>query len=139
MRRGTAVLEQHPAKPIVRHVPLLLVLLGCSGPSIEAHAQVLLDAAEVRKLIVGNTVDGHRPNGTRYLAYFDPSGKWIRGEPGRYAEGRWLIHDDGTQCVILANEESCARIQKNDDGTYTRIEQGRPQFRWSRVIPGKAF
>jgi len=128
-----------PVRSAVRRIVPLIAILPVSIASLAAEPLVLLDATEVRKLIVGNTVEGHRPNGTQYLAYFDPSGKWIRGEPGRYAEGKWRIHDDGTQCVVLASEESCARIQKNVDGTYTRIEQGKPQFRWSKVVPGKAF
>jgi hypothetical protein len=104
-----------------------------------ASAQDLLSATEVRALIVGNTVEVQRPNGTRYLAFYEPGGLWVRQERGRIVEGTWRILDDGMQCVAVGKDDACARIQKNADGTYTRIQEGQPQFTWLKIASGKAL
>ncbi|MBL0919948.1 MAG: hypothetical protein IBJ14_14695 [Hydrogenophaga sp.] len=102
-------------------------------------AQGFLGAADVRALIEGNTVEVQRGNGTRYLAYYEPGGIWLRQERGQIAQGAWRVLDDGNQCVAIGRDDSCALIQKNPDGTFTRISNGVAQFTWLKVMPGKGF
>lgn len=106
---------------------------------LASFAQDVLSALEVRTLIVGNTIEVQRNNGTRYVAYHEPSGIWLRQEGERIFEGKWRILDDGNQCVAIGRDDSCAQIQKNADGTFTRIQNGKVQFMWLRVLPGKTF
>jgi len=105
----------------------------------QSQAQNQLNASDVRKLIIGNTVEAHTPFGNQFRAFFDPSGKWVQQQGGQINEGTWRINDDGSQCVTSASGLSCAFIQKNDDGTYTRIVDGRPEIRWMKIFVGKAF
>jgi hypothetical protein len=109
------------------------------GGASPVFAQHVLGAADVRALIVGNTVEVQRGNGTRYLAYYEPSGIWLRQERGQIAQGAWRILDDGNQCVAIGRDDSCALIQKNPDGSFTRMANGVAQFTWLKVMPGKGF
>jgi hypothetical protein len=104
-----------------------------------AQPRNYLSAAEIRKLLIGNTIVAQRPNGTQFQAYFEASGKWFRKEHGRDGHGTWRILDDGRQCVTVAQEDSCALIQRNNDGTYTRVVDAKPHYRWLAIKPGRAF
>ncbi len=125
------------------HKPRVLVLAATAlfwvAGASPALAQDSLGAAEVRALIQGNTVEVQRGNGTRYLAYYEPSGIWLRQERGQIAQGAWRVLDDGNQCVSIGKDDSCALIRKNPDGTFTRIANGVAQFTWLKVTPGKGF
>ena len=35
--------------------------------------------------------------------------------------------------------EVCAKVEKNADGSYTRVVNGVPSFKWTRITPGKDF
>lgn len=123
---------------VVRCVSIVTLWLAAaiSGP---VFAQSQLDAAEVRTLIVGNTADVDPGEGIPFRAYFEPSGKWVQQRGGEILEGTWRINDDGSQCVTNSSGLSCGFIQKNGDGTYTRIVDGRAGFRWTKIHAGKAF
>jgi hypothetical protein len=118
-------------------VQLVLALAAGHAPTVSA--QTMLTADEVRTTITGNTAEAQRSNGSRFLAYYEPSGIWVRWEKGIVTEGKWRILDNGDQCVTVGREDSCAQIQKNADGTYTRMQNGKPQFNWLKVTPGKTF
>lgn len=116
---------------------LMFALTAWHAPM--ASAQTMLTAEEVRTTIVGNTAEAQRPNGSRFLAYYEPSGIWLRHEGGKVTEGKWRILENGDQCVTVGREDNCAQIQKNADGTYTRMQNGKAQFNWLKVTPGKGF
>jgi hypothetical protein len=116
---------------------LVLALAAWHAPT--ASAQAVLTADEVRTLITGSTAQAERTNGSRFLAFYEPGGLWVRWEKGIVTEGKWRILDNGDQCVTVGREDSCAQIQKNPDGTYTRMQNGKPQFNWLKVTPGKGF
>jgi hypothetical protein len=56
---------------------------------------------------------------------------------GHY-HGLWSVRADGILCII-AQGEICGKIQKNTDGTYTRMVGGAPAFKWLTITPGKDF
>ena len=104
-----------------------------------AHAGDTLDAAAVKKLISGNTVDGLTPNGDTQKNYFAPDGTTIRKSGNKLIEGTWKVKEDGTQCVT-GMPGGCAKIVSNGDGTYDRVvEGGGIRLRWLSVTSGKGF
>jgi hypothetical protein len=104
-----------------------------------AHAAETLDADAVKKLITGNTVLGQTSSGTAPKIYFAADGKAYRqGEQGSF-EGTWVVNDDGTQCV-KGLPGGCAKIVRNDDGTYDRVSaEGKTLLKWTSVVNGKDF
>lgn len=107
--------------------------------SLGAYAGETLDADAVKKLISGNTVQGVTPNGKTPKIYFSSDGKAIRkGEDGVF-EGTWKVNDDGMQCVT-GLPGGCAKIVRNDDGTYDRVTtEGKVLLKWTSVVNGKDF
>lgn len=96
--------------------------------------------ADIKALITGSTVDVHRlSDGAMFRNYYTASGDVIlqRADAAEFP-GRWSVRADGTLCVFF-DAEVCGSTEKNADGTYTRIVNGAPAFRWLKVTPGKAF
>jgi hypothetical protein len=96
--------------------------------------------AETKSLITGNTIDVHRlSDGASFRNYYDASGDVLlqRADAQEFT-GRWSVRADGTLCVFF-DTEVCGSTVKSADGTYTRIVNGAPVFRWLKVTPGKAF
>lgn len=118
---------------------LTFVLAGFVLFSTGAYAAETLDADAVKKLISGNTVHGLAPNGNTQQNYFSPDGKTYRQVGGKILEGTWRVNDDGTQCVE-GMPGGCAKIVRNDDGTYDRVTtEGGVRLKWSSVVNGKDF
>ena len=114
----------------------LTALIVCCGSALAGE---MLDAAAVVKLISGNTVHVLRSDGTVLKNHFAPDGKVIRYENGQTSEGTWLVKDDGTHCVEgIAG--GCARIMKNSDGSYDRVQPwSKTAITWTAVVNGKDF
>ena len=107
--------------------------------STGAYAAETMDADAVKKLISGNTVHGLAPNGNTQKNYFSPDGKTYRQVGGKILEGTWRVNDDGMQCVE-GMPGGCAKIVRNDDGTYDRVTtEGGVRLKWSSVVNGKDF
>ena len=107
--------------------------------STGAYAAETMDADAVKKLISGNTVHGLAPNGNPQKNYFSPDGKTYRQVGGKILEGTWRVNDDGSQCVE-GMPGGCAKIVRNDDGTYDRVTtEGGVRLKWSSVVNGKDF
>jgi len=104
----------------------------------EARAQTLLSAAELEKLMIGNTIRFHHlVTGWRGLTYFDSDGSALVGDAHIVFAGTWRIDSDGTHCVALGERPNCARVQSNGDGTYSPIASGKPVMTWDAVSKGK--
>ena len=114
----------------------LTALIVCCGSALAGET---LDAAAVVKLITGNTVHVLRSDGTTIKNYFSTDGKVIRYENGNTSEGTWQVKDDGTHCVEgIAG--GCARIMKNGDGSYDRVQPwSKAAITWTAVVNGKDF
>ena len=119
---------------------LATTLFFCSAAYSASHgAQAHLDAKELRELIVGNTIHSEGlPRGYETKAFVDPSGKFLFEISGSIINGTWKIKEDGVFCVAIAGE-TCSRVQKIADGTYTRLVDGIPRARWLKVTPGNAL
>jgi len=117
----------------------LLALAGLVIVSASVQATETLNAEAVKKLITGNTVHGLAPNGNTQKNYFAPDGKTYRQVGGKILEGTWQVNDDGTQCVD-GMPGGCAKIVRNDDGTYDRVTtKGGVRLKWTTVVNGKDF
>jgi dienelactone hydrolase len=122
------------------HVPirtLAIILAFCAAAySASRAAQAHLDAKELRELIVGNTIHSQGlPRGYATKAFVDPSGKFLFEVSGSIINGAWKIKEDGAFCVTIAGE-TCSRVEKVADGTYTRFVDGIPRARWLKITPG---
>jgi hypothetical protein len=40
---------------------------------------------------------------------------------------------------MIVSNEICSRIEKDAGGGYTRVINGVPSFRWTKITPGKDF
>lgn len=104
-----------------------------------AYAADTLDADAVRKLISGNTANGMRNDGSTMKNYFSPDGKLVRQDGDKILEGTWSVRDDGSQCVDGV-PGGCAKIVRNDDGTYGRVlPNGKVPLKWTSFVNGKDF
>lgn len=115
-------------------------IIAAAAVITPAQAQSYLGKDELRQLIQGNTVHTEDlASGRSFMAYHDPGGRWQLLRPdGSVVEGTWSIRADGAQCVIM-DAETCGLIQKQADGTFTRVVNGTPRNRWSKVTQGKGF
>jgi len=119
---------------------ITLAFAGLLLFSTWAHAGETLDAAAVKKLITGNTVHGLGTSGGTPKIYFAPDGKAYRTAKDKILEGTWEVKDDGTQCVGNGLPGGCAKIVRNEDGSYDRISpDGVALLRWTAVVNGKDF
>ena len=105
-----------------------------------AWADETLDADGVRKLISGNTVHGLTKDGKNPKIHFAADGTAIRKEEdGAVREGKWQVKDDGSQCVT-GLPGGCAKIVRNDDGSYSRVfPDGSVPLKWTAIVNGKDF
>ena len=103
------------------------------------HAADEMDADSVKSLIMGNTVHAVNAQGVAQKNYFAPDGTTYRQVDGKTLEGTWHVKEDGSQCVE-GMPGGCAKIVRNDDGTYDRIVGGgKVRLKWSAVTQGRDF
>lgn len=108
--------------------------------SAGAHAAETLSADAVKKLLTGKTADalGAVSGGTP-KTYFAPDGKLYRAINNKRLEGTWYVEADGTHC-IQGMPGGCAKIVRNEDGTYDRIkENGEIYSKYLEIVDGKDF
>lgn len=118
---------------------IAFVFAGWVLLSTGVYAAETLDAEAIKKLLTGNTVHGLAPNGNTQKNYFAPDGKTFRQVGGKILEGTWVVNEDGTQCVE-GMPGGCAKIVRNDDGTYDRVATGGGiRLKWTAVVNGKDF
>lgn len=119
-----------------------LISLSAVAMTLQAQTEGLLDSAQLSALISGNTTHSEDlGTGKKYMAFHDANGSWVlKREDGAVFFGTWTLERDGSYCAIIQNiAGKCARIRKNPDGTYTRIVDGVPRFKWTKVTAGRGF
>lgn len=119
-----------------------MICVSAAATTLQAQTKDLLDSVQLTALLSGNTTHSeHLGTGKKYLAFHDSNGKWVlKREDGAVFFGTWTVNPDGSYCAIIQNVAGkCARIRKNPDGTYTRIVDGAPMFKWTKVTAGKGF
>lgn len=111
---------------------ILAVTLGSS-----AFAGSKLSAAEVKALML---VKPQMPCITLKVsssAYFTTDGKMIRKGA---RSGTYEIKTNGKHCVDFGSGVRCADIEKNKDGTYSRVAgNGKRPVTWKKIVDGKDF
>jgi dienelactone hydrolase len=108
--------------------------------SVSSADQAYLGEKELRDLIVGNTVQGQGlQRGILFEAFYDLNGTWRLEQSGTSLSGTWWIRSDGVVCVVSMAGESCSAIQKNDDGTYDLVSDGKPRAKWLKVTAGNSL
>jgi len=119
---------------------LIAVSAALAVPGFPAAAQNHLGMADLKTLISGNTVHFQNlSSGRTGRAYYAPSGEiLIKRDDGVEFAGLWSIGANGAHCLILTHE-ICAKIEKNADGSYTRVVNGTPELMWTKISPGKAL
>lgn len=123
-------------RSIVITTALIIVLAAATALSAEP---AYLGASELRALIAGKTIESQSPDGFTFRVYFDLNGQRLaRQGDGEYALP-WRIREDGTHCVTTGTGDDCARVARNDDGSYTRYRNGNAVTRWLKILPGKAL
>ncbi|MEO8315234.1 MAG: hypothetical protein ABI645_10600 [Pseudomonadota bacterium] len=123
-------------RSIVITTALIIVLAAATALSAEP---AYLGASELRALIAGKTIESQSPDGFTFRVYFDLNGQRLaRQGDGEYALP-WRIREDGTHCVTTGTGDDCARVARNDDGSYTRYRDGNAVIRWLQILPGKAL
>lgn len=120
-----------------------LLAAALSVGAANADAGAVLDAQEIRDLIVGKTVTArHQKKGFEFKVYFGEDGRMVRLMDGETSEAPYEITSDGRHCVtsVTRGNRVCARIEANGDGTYDRVlDSGKRPIRWSGFEPGKTF
>ncbi|MDH4174303.1 MAG: hypothetical protein OEV97_11245, partial [Betaproteobacteria bacterium] len=103
-------------------------------------AQGPLGMAELKALIAGKTIDYQSlSDGKYWRAYYENSGQLlVQRDDALEFSGKWSVRADGSHCHSF-NDEVCAKIEKNTDGSYMRIVNGVPAFKWLKIKPGKDF
>lgn len=116
---------------------LSLTTLGLLATPLHA-AEKMLTAEEINKLIVGNTIHSEvLGSGKTFKVYFEANGKYTRVQGGEVTDSTYRTNADGTHCINFKGSDYCATIRDNGDGTFTRIEGGKPKIKWTRVVSGK--
>jgi len=106
--------------------------------TIDARAGDFLGAAELKSLIVGNTVSFHNlVTGWKSRSYFDPDGTVATGDEHLVFARRWRIGDDGMLCVATGERETCVRVERGSKGTYTIVWNGQRVRTWLAVATGR--
>ena len=105
-----------------------------------AYAGEELSGDAVKQLISGNTAHTYL-NGIEFKNHFAADGKLYRQMDGAITEGTWEVKNNGLHCVGGGVQNSCAKIVKNDDGTYDRLNPrtGQAGARWLKIVEGKDF
>lgn len=121
--------------------PRSAAALLCSGLvafCAPVSAQVQLGMDELKALVTDNTVDVRNLSGGQdFRVHYAASGQMIvQRSDAVEIHGRWDVRVDGSHCVSV-DREVCAKVVKNADGTYMRIVDGVPSFKWMRITRGK--
>ena len=109
-----------PMKITVRNIILpafiAALLSGCSGLPFRGEPQVL-NAAEVQRLFVGNTVESYNLNtGFNSFTYYHPNGQVLQERLWVRRKGSWSLQKDGRICLAFTKGKmKCRHIVRDGD------------------------
>jgi len=140
-------------------VPLIVALSLLPITVAVAESGNALKGKEIKALIAGNTVEGHRRKPGRGLletvqqavtfrTYFSADGQLVetsRGGPQSAgdvpAHGNWQVKK-GKLCIQFSDsltdvgKQKCYRVRAKGNGTYELLKGGKLNRTWDRVLPG---
>ena len=123
-------------RQVIKTSTLIAVCASAVLAQSAVAADKMLNAAEVKKIVEGNTITA-QVDGKSFKAFFDAKGKYTRMMDGKSIDGTYSISADGTHCVDFADKHTCAKIRDNGNNTFTRIEDGKEKATWLKVESGK--
>jgi hypothetical protein len=118
---------------------IALAVLAATGTVLAAEPQ-FLDAGQVRTLITGNSIQSRdATTDSTFWVYFNPNGRRSALQNQGEYELPWRVLDDGTHCVLTGTGDDCARVRRNQDGTWSRVREGKAVVDWLTIRPGKSL
>jgi hypothetical protein len=125
--------------PIVP-IPRNSGIAGTSATPVSALGK--LSAADLQKMVAGNTAIGVAANGQEYWAYFDAAGT-LKFRQGAFRDaGKWRVADDGQLCSTLekinAGVEQCYTLYRNGNAVLFERPAGNPVGSFT-LKPGDAY
>jgi len=106
------------------------ILLAACQTSPRQTGGAVLNADEVARLFVGNTVESYNLN-TRYTSftYYHPNGQLLQERLWARRTGTWTIQDDGKICLSFRKTQlKCRNIVRQGPRHYKILpdESGKP-------------
>ena len=123
----------------MKHKLLSLLLIGCLPLfATAAHADSMLNADQVKKLVTGKTMHATHIKGFKFKVYFDTDNKTaFRAQKGSTTKTTYTMKGN-KHCIFWKGEDRCAGIRDNKDGTYSRINpRGKAVVTWTKATDGK--
>ena len=110
---------------------LVAVVFSACQTTASRSERVVLEADEVRRLFVGNTVESHNLNTSfTSFTYYHPNGQAVQERLWVRRLGTWSIQDDGKICLAFGKRKAKCRHIVSRGGKYFKIrpdEQGEQQ------------
>lgn len=107
-----------------------VLLFGCQGLPLQSEP-VTLNAMEVERLFLGNTVESYNLN-TKFnsFTYYHPNGQAVQERLWARRTGSWSIQDDGKICLGFNKAKPrCRHIVLHGDRHYKVVsdKSGKPE------------
>lgn len=117
-------------RPVMALLVVAFLLNGCQ--TLAGRDQpVTLDAAEVRRLFVGNTVESYNLNTSfTSFTYYDPRGRAMQERLWARRSGTWSVQADGKICLAFGKAKPKCRHIVSRGGRYYKVrpdKSGKPE------------
>lgn len=122
------------------------LLSGCDMASLggikKDSAPETLNAAEVRKLLVGQTVESKNlDSGVVSFTFYAPDGSARQERLWTKRSGHWRITPEGEICMAMESRKESCRLVGKQKGKYRKYQVGEdgtlvPVIRYYRFLPG---
>mgnify|MGYP001818607972 CR=1 FL=1 len=107
---------------------LVAVMLSACQTTASRSDPVVLEADQVRRLFVGNTVESYNLNTSfTSFTYYHPNGQAVQERLWSRRLGTWSIQEDGKICLAFEKRKAKCRHIVSRGGKYYKIrpdEQG---------------
>lgn len=116
----------------------LTILCGCDAERVRQDDRVL-DAAEVKRLFAGNTVESYNLNtGFNSFTYYHPNGQALQERLWRHRVGSWELKPDGQICLGFSKKKLKCRHIVQSGGKHYKVVEGKEGER-TRVVRYRYF
>jgi len=113
----------------------IAIALGSAGT---VFAGEKLNASKVKTVVVGKTFYAkHLVKGIKFKVYFDADGKTAYRTTKEGVVKTTYKFEGNKHCIEWQGKTHCSVIVDNGDGTYARLNNGKPVVEWYKVVEGK--